>query len=192
MQAATASDARTIIREATVTLDPPTCAGVIVGDARHAITAAHCAGDAGEPIDISLFDNTRMHGTFELVDRARDIALIRLDRLSPVHPLQLSPNLPEAGARILFTSRMDHPGEPQWAEIESLAPCPSLPFVPAALHTSLRGRPGDSGGPVVDLEMHVIGLVHGGARCSIAAPTAGFAPVLSRALEQDRRIAPLG
>jgi S1-C subfamily serine protease len=58
--------------------------------------------------------------------------------------------------------------------------------VPQALFTTLHGRKGDSGAPVVDLQLRVVGLVHGGARCSIAAPTAEFAPVVRQLAEEVR------
>jgi S1-C subfamily serine protease len=182
---AATTDSQTIIHRATVTLVPDVCAGVIVGDARHALTAAHCVADPSARTGITLYNGQQISGAFEVVDRSRDMALIRLDHPAPVRPLQITDQPAEAGQAVLFTSRMEHPGEPQWAAVERLGHCPSLPDVPAALFTTLRGKPGDSGGPVVDPNLNVVGLVHGGARCSIAAPTADFAPTLAQAVRDD-------
>src|SRR5262249_7276229 len=59
---------------------------------------------------------------------------------------------------------------PQDARIDRRGRCESLPRLPDALFTSLRGEPGDSGSPLVDGAARIIGLVHGGARCQIATP----------------------
>lgn len=187
---AKAQDPETVLQQATITLVPDSCAGVIVGDAKHAITSAHCIKEnsgEGASQTIALYDGREIDGTLTVVDRDQDIALIRLDEEAPVQPLALAEQLPTPGEEAMFTSRMENPGLTQQIEIERLGKCPSLPHVPAALFTSLRGKPGDSGSPVVNEKMQVIGLVHGGARCSIAAPTATFAEELQAHLDADRQ-----
>jgi hypothetical protein len=96
--------------------------------------------------------------------------------------------MPNPGDVATFTSRMSAPGVPQQIQIVRLAHCPSLPDVPEALFTSLRGKPGDSGSPVVNTKLEVVGLVHGGARCSIAAPTASFAEELQARIDSDNAL----
>ncbi len=49
--------------------------------------------------------------------------------------------------------------------------------MPNAVFTSLDARPGDSGAPLVDPQGRVTAIVHGGARCEIAVPTAKLASV---------------
>ena len=44
------------------------------------------------------------------------------------------------------------------------------PYVICHMCTSIDGKPGDSGAPLVDLLGRVVGLVHGGVRCRIATP----------------------
>lgn len=77
---------------------------------------------------------------------------------------------PAPGEPLLFVGRPDHHFEPQRPRLLRLGRCPSLPEVPDALFTTVEGRPGDSGAPILDGSLRVVGLVHGGAACSIAAP----------------------
>ena len=175
-----------MLREATVLLVPGHCAGVIVEDGRHVMTAAHCVEPGTQQQEFELYDGTRMGSTFVLRDADRDVALFRLEEVAPLMALPIAPELPVPGTGLLFASRDDGVGEPQQVWLERLGRCPSLPGVPQALFTTLDGRKGDSGSPVVDLGLQVVGLVHGGARCSIAAPTAEFAPVVRQLVEELR------
>jgi S1-C subfamily serine protease len=166
------------VAAATVTLEPGHCAGVVVEDGRHALTAAHCVRAEDTRVRLSFLGGRRLGGTYVHVDRGRDVAVIRLDAQAPVRPLEVADGLPQPGDGLIFTGRNDRPGDAQEAQLERLGRCPSLPDVPAALFTTMRGRPGDSGAPLVDSRMQVVGLVHGGAACSIATPTAGLGPLV--------------
>lgn len=167
------------LRDATVTLFPGHCAGVVVADGRHALTAAHCIGvPPGERQPVVLRSGRMLSGVVKVVDAMRDLAVIRFDEPAPVRPLPVATAMPVPGEGLLFFGRTDRPNEPQEVELKRLGRCPSLPGVPQALFTSLNGEKGDSGAPVVDRQLQVVGLVHGGAACSIATPTADLAPVL--------------
>lgn len=167
------------LRDATVTLFPGHCAGVIVADGRHALTAAHCIDVLpGERQPVVLRSGRMLSGVVKVVDAMRDVAVIRFDEPAPVRPLPVATAMPVPGEGLLFFGRTDRPNEPQEVELQRLGRCPSLPGVPQALFTSLDGEKGDSGAPVVDRQLQVVGLVHGGAACSIATPTADMTPVL--------------
>lgn len=178
-------DAR-LLREATVTLVPGHCAGVLVEDGHHVMTAAHCVRASEPGIQVELYDGERLSGTRVLYDEGQDIAVYRLESMAPVAALPIAPELPAPGAGLLFAGRNDRPGEVQEAWLERLGRCPSLPGVPQALFTTLRGVKGDSGAPVVDQALRVVGLVHGGAACSIATPTVGVAPRVWQLVEELR------
>lgn len=168
------------IEEATVTLLPGTCAGVIAGDKDHVVTAAHCVRSMTAQIPIGFVDGRSALATPEAVFYDQDVAVLRLDSPAPFAALEVSSSLPAPGSALYFSGRNDHPDDTlQVATVSRLGPCPSLPQVPAAVHTTIRGEPGDSGAPLVDANMRVVGLVHGGAQCSIAAPAFPAAPVLA-------------
>jgi S1-C subfamily serine protease len=188
LQEARASTDFDALQEATVTLFPGHCAGVVVADGLHALTAAHCLeGEAGQHIPVVLKDGQVLGGEVVLLDQEKDVAVIRFEEAAPVRPLPVAPSLPEPGTGLLFAGRNDRATSPHEVELERLGRCPSLPGVPSALFTTLRGEKGDSGAPVVDRQLRVVGLVHGGAACSIATPTADFAPVLDILVAEQAR-----
>jgi S1-C subfamily serine protease len=185
------TDSERAIQQATVTMQPSRCAGVVVGEAGHVLTAAHCLTEGEEErVSFELYDGRTVEGTVTRVDAEQDLAIVRLDHGVDVKPLAVAESLPAPGEPVLFAGRNDRPGDTQLVEVERLAPCPSLPGVPAALFTSLRGEKGDSGAPVVDLDLQVVGLVHGGAAYSIATPTAGFAPVVDAVVDEEKACFP--
>jgi len=51
------------------------------------------------------------------------------------------------------------------------------------LFTTIAGIPGDSGAPLVDSATHVVGLVHGGAQCHIATPSATLQRLIADVLK---------
>lgn len=155
------------------------CAGVLLESAAVVLTAAHCLKLDEAQVPVTFLDGQRLEGTLAAIDPQADLALLRLPH-SPVglRGLPLSGSLPAAGSAAYFAGRLDGGAVVQRIEIVRRARCPSLPGVPEALFTSLRGVPGDSGAPVVNEQLHVVGIVHGGARCSIAAPTASVGGML--------------
>src|SRR5262249_8828504 len=99
-------------------------------------------------------------------------------------PLGVVRRIPIVGTVLYFHG---NPERPRWqaARLDKIAPCPSLPNLGRALHTSIDGTPGDSGAPLVDLLGQVVGLVHGGARCRIATPGDRLARLVDRVLDRQ-------
>jgi len=158
------------LHEATVTVGGR-CAGVIVAGGRQLLTAAHCLRPRERLLRVTFINGEEQVTRLASIDRRRDLAVLILSRPAPFDGLEITEALPLPGTAAYFAGRHDRGGRLQPIHIVQVGRCPSLPHVPAALFTSLRGRPGDSGAPVVDAaSMKVVGLVHGGAGCSVAAP----------------------
>jgi S1-C subfamily serine protease len=174
LASAVPKDAQQVVDEATFLFRPPRCAGVIVGDRRHALTAAHCIPRKTWRMNVELFDGTIIGARVKHLERKRDVAVLRLERAAPVRPLELASRLPALGDALYFGGRPDRPNGEQVLAVLKLGRCPSLPRVPKAIFTNLRARKGDSGAPLVNRSLEVVGLVHGGARCNVAAPTVGY------------------
>lgn len=170
---------REAVAQATVTIPAKSCAGFVAQEKSWVVTAAHCIPEGGQRFDVKFRDGTVLESSLAYLDRDHDLAALRLDQPASVEPLVLGERLPSPGAQVLFVGRIDRRLRPQVATIERIDQCPSLPDVSNALFTTLEARPGDSGAPVVDRDLKVVGVIHGGARCHISAPTVGLARELA-------------
>ncbi len=166
------------VAQATVTLPERSCAGAVAGDREHVVTAAHCIPQDAEHVRVRFSRGVLKLSTVEHLDRDADLALLRLSEPAPVEPLEISDELPRRFAPVLFVGRTDRASRVQVARIDRLGRCPSLPGQPQALFTSVQAVPGDSGAPLVDSERRLVGVIHGGAACHIAAPTHALAPMI--------------
>src|SRR5690606_15552020 len=132
--------------------------------------AAHCIPKGKRRVTIQTSAGKRYTARLDRIDRDADLAVLKLDRPLALAPLRLSPEVVSPGDSLLFVGRLDRGGEAQLASVRKVGRCPSLPRVPNAVFTTIDARPGDSGAPILDTGLGVVGLVHGGARCHIAAP----------------------
>jgi S1-C subfamily serine protease len=169
------------VARATVVLPEKSCAGSVAGDREHVVTAAHCVLDDATRVRVRFSDGTNASSSIAHIDRNADIALLRLEAPAPrtIEPLPLASVLPQRGARVLFVGRTDRRSRTQVVRVERLGWCPSIPGQKRALFTSVQARPGDSGAPLLHPELGVVGVIHGGAACHIAAPTAALAKALA-------------
>ncbi len=170
---------RARVARATVTLPELSCAGAVAGDRGHVVTAAHCVAEGHDRVRVRFANGVQTQSSVEYIDRDLDLAWLALDHEAAVAPLALAGAWPRAGERVLFVGRVDRPSKTQVARIEHFGRCPSLPAQPRSLFTSVKARPGDSGSPLVNEKGEVVGLIHGGAACHIAAPTAPLAQHLA-------------
>jgi S1-C subfamily serine protease len=171
------------VRAATVTLPLRSCAGSVAGSRTQVLTAAHCIPEGAAQVEV-IFRGRPLRAVVALLDRTRDTALLALDEALDVEPLELALDLPKPGDRVLFVGRVDRPSQTQVVRVVRLGRCPSLPGVSDAVFTSLKAKPGDSGAPILNEELRIVGVIHGGASCHIAAPTA----VLARSLAASSRV----
>jgi S1-C subfamily serine protease len=180
---------RRMLGAATVLVLPSRCAGAVVEEPWLVATAKHCIGNgarlrvrvAGIERDAELVDE----------DATADQVVLALASAVPVTPLGVVRHTPTVGMVLYFHG---NPERPRWqaARLERIAPCPSLPDLSSALHTTINGAPGDSGAPLVDLSGEVVGLVHGGAKCRIATPGDRLARLIDRVLEREQTRVPRG
>lgn len=180
---ASSVDPEATIHEATVTI-AGRCAGVLIEDVPFVLTAAHCVTETDTVLPIVFIDGSEAVAEVATLDRDRDLALLELPVPPPFPGLGLGEALPAPGTSAYFAGRYDRGASLQHIEVMRVGKCPSLPRAPHVMFTTLRGTPGDSGAPVVDENLDVVGLVHGGAACSIAAPTY-VVPELLRELAPD-------
>lgn len=170
-----------MLEQATVTV-AGRCAGAVLSSKVVVLTAAHCVKEHDVRLPIRFFDGVKGLAEVASVDRDRDMALLWLEVPAHVEGLTVADALPRPGTALYFLGRPDRGETLQEASVVKLGRCPSLPSVPDAVFTSMRGTPGDSGAPIVDRALRIVGLVHGGARCSIAAPTSGVNGMLGAVL----------
>ncbi len=164
---------------ASVFLPERACTGVVLGSPRVVATAAHCIPDKASETEVRFSDGTTAMARVEFKNDARDLALLVTPEPSSITPLRVTASLPKLTQPLLFLGRPDR-ARAQHATVARLAPCPSLPKLPAAAYTTLSALPGDSGAPLVDARGRVVALVHGGARCEIAVPAYALrAPLLA-------------
>jgi S1-C subfamily serine protease len=165
--------------DTTVVVLPSRCTGVIVGAPWLVATAKHCI-DAGVRLRVRV---GKVEQDAELIeeDEEADQVLLALSSEPNVRPLGVVRRLPIVGTVLYFSGNRQRP---RWqaARLDRIGPCPNLPFLRRALHTSINGKPGDSGAPLVDGGGEVVGLVHGGAGCRIATPGDRLARLVDRAL----------
>ena len=176
---------RRTLHAASVTLEEVGCSGVLAATPDIVLTARHCVEREGQDLHVRFTDGTRRSAWVEAIDRDADQALLILDEPVAITPLVVARRRQISGTVLYFEG---NPAKPRFqrARLDHIGRCPSLPNLPNALFTSIHGVPGDSGAPLVDAAVRVVGLVHGGAQCEIATPAETLARLLDRVFDADR------
>jgi S1-C subfamily serine protease len=187
--AATRDTVERALRDASVLVGTG-CSGVLADGPDLVLTAAHCVvGRASLALRFST--GVARTGWVVAVDRVADQALLLLEEPVAITPLALARG-PAIAETVLYFEGNPHAPRFQEAKLERVGSCPSLPGLSNALFTTIAGVPGDSGAPIVDAAAHVVGLVHGGARCQIATPAATLRRLIDRFFEQEELELPAG
>jgi len=171
------------LHAASVELLPVGCSGVVAEDAQLVLTARHCASDVGARLRVRFRSGAERPATVVATDTVSDQTVLLLDDPGPAPPLEVATRVPIPGSVLYFEGNPARP-RPQELRLDRIGACPSLPDLPNALFTSLKGTPGDSGAPVVDRAGRIVGLVHGGARCEIVTPADHLSRLLDRVFER--------
>ncbi len=166
---------------ATVQLDGGSCSGVLVDGPDLVLTAKHCI-TSGATHALRFSNGAERTGWVAGVDDDADQALLLLEEPVPLQPLQVAKQPAIAGTVLYFAGNPRNPRF-QEAKLDHTGRCPSLPNIDTSLFTTIEGIPGDSGAPLVDSATHVVGLVHGGAQCHIATPSATLQRLIADVLK---------
>ncbi len=172
-----------MLHAASVTIDGAQCSGVLAEGPDLVFTAAHCVRNETH-VRLQFGTGVRRTGWVVATDQAADQALLILEEPVDIKPLSLVRRRQIPGTILYFEGHLSRTAF-QTLRLDRIGRCPSLPNLANALFTSVRGKPGDSGAPLVDRAGRVVGLVHGGARCHIATPATSLVRLLDRALAPD-------
>ncbi len=139
---------------------PALCGGVIVNPTGVVATAYHCVTH-GDTVRVELRDGRVLKGTVQARDPAHDLALVRIDAMGlPV--LAVRAEDPTVGERVYG---LGHPlGSAASGKLEGLLAWSVSEGIVSAvgpwlIQTDAALNPGNSGGPVVDAEGRVVGIV---------------------------------
>src|SRR5256886_5089991 len=179
---------RRALQAASVVVESTGCDGVVAENPQIIVTAKHCV--KGRTLRVRLSTGSDGTAWVVAVNDASDQAVLFLEEPADVEPLAIVRRRQIPGTVLYFEG---NPGQPRFqsARLDRTGRCPSLPDLPNALYTSIDGRPGDSGAPLVDGGAEIVGLVHGGARGHIATPAGPLPrlahPVLGRDVVETTR-----
>jgi len=146
--------------------------GFVVDD--YVVTNEHVVGDADE-VELQFRDEQWRTGSVLGTDVHSDLAVLEVDELpDAVDGFSLADDEPEIGQEVLAL------GNPLGLDasvsrgivsgVDRSLPSPTGFSIPAAIQTDAPVDPGNSGGPLVDLDGDVLGIVFAGA-----GRTVGFA-----------------
>lgn len=131
------------------------------------VTNAHVVRD-NEAVDLRFHDRKWREGTVVETDLHSDLAVIEAtDQPDETHSLAFDDEIPPIGTEVMALGSPLGFGGSATAGIVSgvnrSLPSPSGFSIPAAIQTDAAVNPGNSGGPLVDLNGSVIGVVFAGA-----------------------------
>lgn len=152
----------------------------------YAVTSEHVV--AGESM-VELYDSTgrRYPATIVLRDSLNDIALLRIDNPMQLPPaLPLSRTLPRAGSTVFTVGypRVDVLGRTPKLSTGIISAVNGYRDNPGSYQTSVQIQPGNSGGPLLNMNGEVVGIV-----ASMLGDTRGSAspePGLSYAVKVEK------
>nr|WP_254769432.1 trypsin-like peptidase domain-containing protein [Salinilacihabitans rarus] len=138
-----------------------------VYDEEHVLTNAHVVGGA-EEVSVQFVDEEWRAGTVVGTDPHGDLAVVRVaDLPDDATPLPLVEGTPDVGEEVVAL------GSPLGLDasisagivsgLDRSLPSPAGFSIPATIQTDAPVNPGNSGGPLVNLDGEVVGIVFAGA-----------------------------
>ena len=154
-----------------------TGSGFIITPEGHLLTCAHVVEKA-RAIKIRLGGDT-MDARTVRIDRGSDLALLKVDTTQPLPPLAFSMDRSAALGQDVFTIGFPNPdlqgvaGKLTKGSVSSLA---GAQDDPRFYQISVQVQPGNSGGPLLDYNGNVVGVVKAQIREDVALETSGSLP----------------
>lgn len=138
----------------------------------HIITNAHVVSDVNE-VQVRFSKGEWREASITGVDPSSDLAVVTVDQLPDYPtPLSLREDQPSVGTEVVAI------GTPFGLEgsmtaglvsgVDRLIPAPNDYTIPDAIQTSAPVNPGNSGGPLMDLDGQVVGIVSSGGGDNLA------------------------
>lgn len=134
--------------------------GFVITDSGFILTAAHVV-DGAEKIEITYL-NKRYQASLVSLDKANDLALLKIESGERFQKLAFSNQTPEQGAKVsTFGYPAILPGEENDVKYKSgdISSLRGINNDPKILRLNLEVEPGNSGGPLFDESKKVIGIV---------------------------------
>jgi len=158
---------------------PATCAGAFVDDAGTVATAYHCIAQGGHP-RITTRDGRRAVGRVVRTSVRMDQALILVPELAGEPTLPIRPDPPQLGETVRAIGHPYGAQEPsgfaegtlRWSVSEGVVSAVG----PRSIQFTAPVNPGNSGGPVIDAEGRLVGVVsrrYGGDGLGFAGVASG-------------------
>jgi len=171
------------------------CAGVLIDELGTIATAYHCVAPGGRP-RVTMRDGTRSIGRVRGVDRRRDLAVLEVPGFAGAPFVPIAEQLPEPGDRVEVYGHPYGALMPAGFMSGTLRWSVSAGIISAvgdvALQLTAPVNPGNSGGPAVDSDGALVGIVSrrlGGDGMGFAGRADALAPLIEG---EPRRLGPLG
>ena len=177
--AAAPRSVRELVQASTVRLASG-CSGAVAERPDVIVTALHCV-DGRTSVGVRFASGAETTARVAATDTAADQAVLVLPQPAPdsATPLHIATRRQIPGTVLYYYGHPDRVAF-QTARLDRIGQCPSLPALPNAIFTSIAGKPGDSGSPLVNADGEIVGLVHGGAACRIATPANTLLALVAR------------
>lgn len=139
--------------------------GFLIGT-EQLVTNAHVVGSA-DSVDVRFRDHDWREGSILATDPHSDLAIIDVEDVPEyAHDLSLGTDIPEIGLPVMaIGSPFGFGGSASTGIVSGVnrsLPSPSGFSIPAAIQTDAAVNPGSSGGPLVNLDRDVMGVVFAG------------------------------
>lgn len=139
-------------------------AGVLIDQRGYIVAVAHALGEVGSDVAVCFYDGTKLKGRVITTDAHTGLALIRVAEGELPDPLKMAADNPEVGDTVIA---IGHPLSRKWSATAGIISAAGRVIAPAGaefdmtdiLQTDAAVNPGNSGGPLLNLECELVAVV---------------------------------